>query len=109
MIIKASELNKITREDIIDLFCESLMNNIKEANKKGRREALFHSTIYRNEKTNELSATFREDWRKDGVDSPYRFNDYEREIERKFISFGYVVKPTGYIGGVWQLTKDIMW
>ena len=109
MIIKANELNKITREDIVDLFCESLMDKIKEANKKDRREVLFHSTIYRNKKTNELSAIFREDWREDGIDSPYRFDDYEREIESKFASFGYIVKSTGYIGGVWQLTKDIMW
>ena len=109
MIIKASELNEITREYIVDLFCESLMNDIKEANEKGKRECLFHTSIYRNKKTNELSAIFREDWRKDGWESPYRFDDYEREIERKFTSFGYIVKPVGYIGGVRQIDKHIMW
>lgn len=31
------------------------------------------------------------------------------EVRKKFEDVGYTIKPTGYIGGVWQLTEDICW
>lgn len=34
---------------------------------------------------------------------------YEREIKRMFLDKGYSFKPTGYCGGVWQLSEDICW
>lgn len=37
-------------------------------------------------------------------------NDAEYAVVRaKFESAGYQIKPTGYIGGVWQRTEDICW
>lgn len=31
------------------------------------------------------------------------------EVRAIFERAGYKIKPTGYIGGVWQLTEDICW
>lgn len=31
------------------------------------------------------------------------------EVRNIFERAGYVIKPTGYIGGVWQSTEDICW
>lgn len=36
-------------------------------------------------------------------------NTYYRDIRRVFEEQGYKIKPTGYIGGVWQETEDIYW
>lgn len=30
-------------------------------------------------------------------------------IRKMYEDEGYTIKPTGYIGGVWQLTEDICW
>ena len=35
--------------------------------------------------------------------------DVYEEIRSKYESAGYKIKPTGKIGGVWQLTEDIYW
>ena len=35
--------------------------------------------------------------------------DIYDEIRAKYERAGYKIKPTGYIGGVWQLTEDICW
>ena len=35
--------------------------------------------------------------------------DIYDEIRSKYEKAGYKIKPTGYIGGVWQLTEDICW
>jgi len=34
---------------------------------------------------------------------------YEHEIKNMFLAAGYTFKPTGYVGGVWQLSQDICW
>jgi hypothetical protein len=34
---------------------------------------------------------------------------YEEELKRLYASKGYSFSPTGYIGGVWQLTENICW
>lgn len=31
------------------------------------------------------------------------------EVRAIYERAGYTIKPTGYIGGVWQLTEDICW
>lgn len=31
------------------------------------------------------------------------------EVRTIFERAGYKIKPTGYIGGVWQLTEDMYW
>lgn len=35
--------------------------------------------------------------------------DVYDEIRSNYERAGYKIKPTGYIGGVWQLTEDICW
>lgn len=35
--------------------------------------------------------------------------DVYDEIRAKYERAGYRIKPTGKIGGVWQLTEDIYW
>ena len=37
------------------------------------------------------------------------FSDHYDVVKRKFLDCGYSFKPTGYWGGVWQLTEDICW
>lgn len=112
MIISAEELNKnkVTREQIVDMFCENLMNKIIDANAKGNRKICFDATVWCNKTTKEISPIYRNDWRNDGV-TPYEysFDDYAEDIKKRFINAGYIIKPTGYIGGVWQKTEDIMW
>jgi hypothetical protein len=35
--------------------------------------------------------------------------DVYDEVRSKYERAGYKIKPTGYIGGVWQKTEDIYW
>ena len=35
--------------------------------------------------------------------------DIYDEVRVKYEKAGYVIKPTGVIAGVWQLTEDICW
>lgn len=35
--------------------------------------------------------------------------DVYDEIRCKYEKAGYIIKPTGYIGGVWQVTEHICW
>lgn len=34
---------------------------------------------------------------------------YQQEVKQMFLNQGYSFKPTGYCGGVWQLSEDICW
>jgi len=34
---------------------------------------------------------------------------YRDEVKRLFLDAGYTFRPTGYVGGVWQLSEDICW
>lgn len=111
MIIPANRLNAITREHIVNMFCENLMERIKEANARGQRCICFTASVYVNERTGEISSTYKiPEWVQDGV-TPYKyyFDDYAEDVRRVFRENGYVIKPTGYSGGVWQKTEDIMW
>lgn len=36
-------------------------------------------------------------------------NSHYSEVRAAYEAKGYKIKPTGYIGGVWQLTEDICW
>lgn len=36
-------------------------------------------------------------------------NTYYQDVRGMFEEQGYKIKPTGYIGGVWQETEDIYW
>ena len=93
MIIEANQLpTEISREEIINRFCDMLQKNILEESKKG-----YHSTVFYVSTPIEVG------------EHVFRFSAFEDEIAEKFIAAGYVIKPTGYIGGVYQLTKDICW
>lgn len=35
--------------------------------------------------------------------------DIYDEVKSRYEAVGYIIKPTGTIGGVWQLTEDICW
>lgn len=91
-IINANELNAITRKDIVDLFCDKLMKEISDTNKKGKRSTVFWTSCIDLDNGTTV-----------------RFDDYSNDIKKVFTSHGYTIKPTGYIGGVWQLTEDIIW
>lgn len=112
-IIPANQLGtKYTRSQIVDLFCESLMSKIKKYAAEGRNDICFDATIYYENDTGNLYSTYQEKWRGHGgcYDSyKYHFDDYADDIRKKFRDAGYTIKPTGYIGGVWQLTEDICW
>ena len=103
-IISPNELNSTyTRQDIIDGFCNKLMETIKEKNKQGYKKTSFYTWGgYWDSKNKRFT-------HKDNGGQYHRWDDYEDEIAKLFLNAGYFIKPTGYIGGVWQLTKDIMW
>lgn len=103
-IVKASELESVfTKQDIIDAFCDKLMETIKVKNKEGYRKTVFYACGgYFDTHTKKFT-------HKDNGGQYYRWDDYEDEIAELFRFAGYTIKPTGYIGGVWQLSKDIMW
>ena len=46
---------------------------------------------------------------KDNGGQYHHWDDYKYDVEKVFRSAGYVIKSTGYVGGVWQRTEDIMW
>jgi len=113
MIIPAKDLKvKITREDIIDCFCDNLMERIKKKAEEGVHTTVFDASVWYYEPTNEIATkpnyekwTQRDKWNA----NKYNFSDYKDEIKERFIAAGYKIKPTGYIGGVWQDSEDIMW
>ena len=101
-----------SREEIVNAFCENLMEHIQERAKEGDKKTCFYASVYYEYETGKLYSTYQAKWRGKGdvYDSnKYRFDDYASEVKAKFKQAGYVIKPTGYIGGVWQLTEDIMW
>lgn len=102
--------NKLTSEMIVDRFCELMMRQIQSANKNGLHKTCFYvSAIYANPKTGEIPErpTF-EQFEAGGLQD-YRWKDYESEVKARFQRAGYTIKPTGYIGGVWQRTEHIHW
>lgn len=103
-IIPAKEIATIAREEIVNMFCDKIMEDIKIASADGRRSACFGpGPIYLRE--GKLIPRKRLDERL----PEYHFKDYRDEVADKFIKAGYTIKPTGYIGGVWQLTERIHW
>ena len=74
---------KSLREKRIAKFEERIDNCIKSAVKDGRTECYFP------------------------CDKDYDKDVYD-EVRAKYEKAGYIIKPTGYIGGVWQLTVPIM-
>ena len=111
IITKPNELkSKITSEMVIDELSKRLMKEINTANQNGYHKRTFYVCgVYGNLKTGE----FPQHITSEVLHSPdykyFRFDDYSDEIKKLFTDAGYRVKPTGYIGGVWQLSEDIHW
>lgn len=71
-----------SKQKKIDELVEMVNDRIRYAVKYGRHEACF--------------AINKDD-------------TYYHDVRRMFEEQGYKIKPTGYIGGVWQETEDIYW
>lgn len=110
-IIPANQLQcGHTREEIVNTFCENLMMKIQECANKGRHDMCFDATVYYHKPSGKIFASHNKEWKPgDWTPYHYHFDDYASEVKEKFRQAGYIIKPTGYIGGVWQLTEDICW
>lgn len=105
-IIPANKLTKIKTEDIVDMFCFDIMEKIFKANEKGLRNVCFcASTIY----LQNGNLVFRYTGEDRDKAIYYSFDDYHDMVAKRFREAGYTIKPTGYIGGVWQRSEDIIW
>lgn len=111
IITKPNELkNKITSEMVVDKLCEKMMKKIEAAVEDGRHDCVFDvGGIYGNLKTGEFPQRITSEVLHSSDYKYFRFDDYSDEIKKRFTNAGYRVKPTGYIGGVWQLSEDIYW
>ena len=110
-IIPANQIKcENSREEIINAFCENLMRRIQDYASNGRHDCCFDATVYYHIPSGKVFGARNKDWKSDDWNSSkYHFDDYASEIKAKFKQAGYIIKPTGYIGGVWQLTEDICW
>lgn len=112
-IIPASQVKcQNSRENIVDVFCVNLMDKIQEAAANGRHSCCFDATVYYENSTGRLYYSYQDKWRgKPGAYDTYkyRFDDYQDEVRERFRRAGYVVKHTGCIADVWQLTEEICW
>ena len=98
-----------SREDIVNAFCENLMNKIQIYAKEGRHKICFDASVYYHTESDKVFGLVDKSWKPGAWENKYHFDDYADEIREKFRQAGYIIKPTGYIGGVWQLTEDICW
>lgn len=112
IIIPAKDLNPIPPEMIADEFCRRLMEQIKKKNMKGERVTVFYvSPFYVNRDTKEFYSYSNSEILHD-VNGKYtycHFDNYCDIVKQKFIAAGYKIRPTGVVGGVRQLTEDILW
>ena len=111
VITKPYELNsKLTSKMVVDELCKRLMKKIEKANNQGIHQCCFHiSGTYGNIKTGEFPKHISSEILHNPDYKYFRFDDYSDEIKKRFINAGYRIKPTGYIGGVWQQTEEICW
>lgn len=63
------------------------------ASKEGKRKTCFNPSVY----------WYNTEY---GTRTFMRFDD---EVKEEFKKHGYTFAPTGYIGGVWQITENICW
>lgn len=68
-------------KDDFENACTSVLRSIEKAQKEGRRDTCF---------------------------DPRPCEQYEA-VKHEFENHGYVFRPTGFIGGVWQRTERICW
>ena len=78
-IIRANEVLKNQDMTRFNNACKVVMNDIRVASKKGYRSTCF------------------------------RAHECREQVKEEFKRNGYTFKPTGYVGGVWQMTEDICW
>ena len=111
IITKPNELkNKITSEMVIDELSKKLMEEINTASQNGYHKCTFYVCgVYGNLKTGEFPQRITSEVLHSPDYKYFRFDDYSDEIKKRFTNAGYRIKPTGYIGGVWQLSEDIHW
>lgn len=75
-----------SREEKVNAIIERVNADIKRAAEKGMHECYFDC----------------------GKDS-YSDGPFYKEVRECFERCGYRIKPTGFIGGVWQRTEHIEW
>lgn len=97
-MIDANEARRLVNKDEAVKICkEKTERDIRHAVEQGyNRTCLSHTHCYLKE---------------DGTEGTIydRRIDCEYEIKRWLESLGYRIEPTGYVGGVWQRTEDIVW
>ena len=82
LIPSVEETRKTTKEsEILMKKIASINNRIQSAKQNGMRRCYFCSNG----------------------------EEFEHVLREMYIAKGYEVFPTGYCGGVWQLTTDICW
>ena len=81
-VLKITDDIKRQHKERIDKLVERQNDRIKSAMERGA-----HSTVFG----------------PDTTDPDYK------ELRLMYEKEGYHIKPTGYIGGVWQLSEDICW
>lgn len=75
-----------SREKAVSKIVERVNADIKKATEQGRHECYFSCS------------------KNSHSDAPFY-----KEVRERFENCGYRIKPTGFIGGVWQLTENIEW
>ena len=110
-IIPANQLVcEASREEIVNAFCENLMLKIQEKANEGKHDCCFRASVYYHKESGKICSQLPKGYKPNEWDCyKYSFCDYEDEVREKFRAAGYIVRPTGYIGGVWQRTEDICW
>lgn len=97
-------------EEIINCFCDNLMNKIKKCAAEGNNKTCFDASVYYHKPTGKIFASLPKEFKRNEWEfRKYHFDDYAHEVRRRFQNAGYIVKPTGFVGGIWQNTDDIIW
>lgn len=99
-----------TRQEIVDMFCQNIMIGINRAVSEGSHKTNFAGYICYHKPSGEIAPRQKPEWKWEDCDNyHYSFRDYRDEVKAAFVKAGYIIKPTGYIGGVWQNSEDICW
>lgn len=89
----ADEARSATPNIGFEAAIQSVLREIEKARKQGRLDCCFHPRIYHYTDAN---------------NETHLISCYDA-VKTAFQSKGYVFRPTGYIGGVWQQTEHICW
>ena len=92
------------------MFCQNIMRDIEKAVSEGSHKTNFNGYICYHKPSGEIYHRQKPEWKWEDCDNyHYSFRDYRDEVKAAFVKAGYIIKPTGYIGGVWQNSEDICW